>query len=329
MLKSWAKKAAVESGAVRVASSLAAKGIAILMYHSVADGSDANNQILGGIGHSPSSFRQQMELLAREYHPISLEEAVLYVQDRRDVARRSVVVTFDDGYADNYHVAMPLLNEIGVPATFYVTVGCVEQKKLPWPGRLRYALFTTRNSAWLDPDGQSWPLQGSMLRSQAFDRACEYCSKLAGSEQDQFVGSAESQLQSALTNGPAMMTWDEVRAAVKQGHIIGSHTLSHPNMAHIKEDALRREMSESKNILERELGIPVPHFSYPCPALQPHWTERTVRVSQESGYQSAVTTSQGLACRNDNPLHLKRIGARKNVDDLRASLEFAFLGFTT
>lgn len=329
MFKSWVKKAAAESGAVRAASSLSAKGVAILMYHSVADGPDANNDILGGIGHSPESFRQQMELLAREYHPISLEEAVLYVQGARDVSRRSVVVTFDDGYADNYHVAMPLLNQVGVPATFYVTVGCVEQKKLPWPGRLRYALLTTRNSAWLDPDGQNWPLHEPMLRSKAFDRACEYCSKLAGSEQDRLVASIEFQLQSALTSGPAMMTWDEVRSTVKQGHIIGSHTLSHPNMAHIKDDALRQEMSESKKILERELGSPVVHFSYPCPALQPHWTEHTVMVSQESGYQSAVTTNGGLARRNDNPLHLKRIGARKKIDDLRASLEFAFLGLRT
>jgi peptidoglycan/xylan/chitin deacetylase (PgdA/CDA1 family) len=327
MLKSWVKRALVESGAVRVASGLTAKGVAILMYHSVVDDPDAHREILGGIGHSTSVFEQQVELLAREFHPISLEEAMLFVQGQGDVARRSVVVTFDDGYADNYQVAMPVLNRVGVPATFYITVDCVEQKKLPWPSRLRFALFTTRHAAWLDPDGQSWSLQESVLRSKAFDRASEYCSQLAGIEQDQFVASTECQLHSTLAQGPLMMTWDEVRATVKQGHIIGSHSLSHPNMAHINEDALQRELTESKKILERELGVPVVHFSYPCPALQPHWSERTVQMSQQSGYQTAVTTNGGLARRNDNPLQLKRIRPSKSVEDLRANLEMAFAGF--
>lgn len=329
MLKSLAKKALIESGAIRIASGLTGKGVAILMYHSVTDDPAAYSETLGGIGHSTSVFQKQMELIAREFHPISLEEAVLFVEGRRDVARRSVVVTFDDGYADNYHVAMPLLNKIGIPATFYVTVDCVEQEKLPWPSRLRYALFTTKRSAWLDCDGQSWPLHETVSRSKAFDRACEYCSKLAGAEQDEFVASTECQLQSALTQGPLMMSWDEVRATVKQGHVVGSHSMSHPNMAHIKEDALKRELAESKKILERELGIPVVHFSYPCPALQPHWTERTVMASQQSGYQTAVTTNGGLVRRNDNPLQLRRIRPSKEVEGLRANLELAFVGYRT
>lgn len=123
-----------------------------------------------------------------------------------------------------------------------------------------------------------------------------------------------------------MMTWEQVRSTVKQGHIVGSHSMSHPNMAHIKQDALRREMADSKRILERELRFPVVHFSYPCPALQPHWSENTVLASRESGYQTAVTTNGGLVRRNDNPLHLRRISPSKNVEGLRANLEITFAG---
>ncbi len=329
MLKSWAKKVLVESGAIRAASGLTEKGVAILLYHSVIDDPEAQNDVFGGISHSTSVFRQQMEMLAREFHPISLEDAFLFVQGKRDVPRRSVVVTFDDGYADNHEIAMPLLNKVGVPATFYITVECVEAKKLPWPSRLRYALFTTTKPVWVDADGQRWALQDPALRGTAFDHGCEYCSRLAGADQEKFVTSAESQLDSALTRGPAMMTWDDVRSTVKQGHIIGSHTMTHPNMAHIKEDALRRELVDSKKILERELGGSVVHFSYPCPALQPHWTEHTVTLSQQAGYQTAVTTNGGLARRSDNPLKLKRVRPSKDVEGLRANLDLAFVGYRT
>jgi peptidoglycan/xylan/chitin deacetylase (PgdA/CDA1 family) len=144
--------------------------------------------------------------------------------------------------------------------------------------------------------------------------------------QDHFVASLEADLECALEQGPSMMTWDEVRASVRQGHIIGSHSMTHPNMAHIPIDALQREMGESKKILDQELGFPAVHFSYPCPALQPHWNAQTVQVSNESGYQTAVTTIGGLVRRGDHPLHLRRIRPSKNVEGLRANLEVTFAG---
>jgi peptidoglycan/xylan/chitin deacetylase (PgdA/CDA1 family) len=122
-----------------------------------------------------------------------------------------------------------------------------------------------------------------------------------------------------------MMTWGEVRGLLRQGHIVGSHTMSHPNMAHVAADALKREFVDSKRALERELGQPVTHFSYPCPALQPHWTELTLRESRHAEYQTAVTTIVGLARRRDNPLSLRRILPTKSVDGLRWNMEYAFM----
>jgi hypothetical protein len=254
MLKTRIKSALINSGALRIASRLIANGVAILMYHSVVDNPGEHFEIFGGMGHSTSVFRQQMELLAREFHPITLDEAFRFVQSEEVLPRRSVVVTFDDGYSDNLQVAVPVLNEVGVPATFYVTVDCVERQRLPWPSRLRYALFTTKATNWLDSEGQSWPLREQASRGKAFDRASEFCAKLAGREQEDFVSAAERQLQSAVMNGPPMMSWDEVRATAKQGHIVGSHTMTHPNMAYVGEDALRRELAESKTPNRRSGG---------------------------------------------------------------------------
>ena len=326
MLKTSFKKLLVESGATRLASRFMAQGVAILMYHSVVDQPESQKDTLGGIGHSTQTFREQMELLACEYHPVSLAEVVRFAEGRSNLPRRSVAVTFDDGYADNYHVAIPILNKIGVPATFYVTVECVQKQRLPWPARVRYALFTTEKEDWVDPDGRQWLLGDRRQRSAAFDKACEYCSQKSGTEQDELVDCIERQLKAVVCQGPRMMTWDEVRGVIKNNHIIGSHTMTHPNVAHIDGTALKRELAESKQILERELASPVVHFSYPCPALQPHWTDRTVSVSQECGYQSAVTTNGGIVRRYDNPLLLKRVRPGRDVSSFRANLEMAFLG---
>ena len=123
-----------------------------------------------------------------------------------------------------------------------------------------------------------------------------------------------------------MMNYDQMRTLVKQGHIVGSHTLTHPNMAYVSSDIARHEMVESKRRLEEELAVPVLHFAYPCPALSPHWSEGTVAISREVGYASAVTTNGGLARQGDDALQLKRIGSRETVEELQWSLESAFAG---
>jgi peptidoglycan/xylan/chitin deacetylase (PgdA/CDA1 family) len=117
-----------------------------------------------------------------------------------------------------------------------------------------------------------------------------------------------------------------VRGLAQRGHIVGSHTMTHPNLAHLGVEDARRELVESKRRMEAQINAKVVHFSYPCPALFPNWTEQTTEESQRAGYETAVTTSSGLARRNDNPLALKRVRPSKTVDGLRWNLETAFAG---
>src|SRR6266496_4222350 len=327
-MRDWAKKAIMSSGALRCAGTAWGAGAAILMYHSVLPDPEAQTDVLGGIAHSAAEFRAQMELLARDYRPVSLNDVVKNLCNGRELPIRSVVVTFDDGYADNYEVAMPILSQLGVPAVFYVTVDCVENRTMPWPSRLRYAFRKTNQPAWVDGRSNSWILKDSASREQAFLAASDECCRLSGEGQQEFVRRIETELQIALPHqlGSLMMSHDQVRALTEHGHTVGSHTMSHPNMAYIKEDEAHRELADSKRRLESHLGFPVKHFSYPCPALSPHWTDRTVELSREAGYESGVTANSGLAHRGDDPLTLKRMRPTKTTEGLRWNLECAFAG---
>jgi peptidoglycan/xylan/chitin deacetylase (PgdA/CDA1 family) len=326
-MKSWIKRSLVESGALRLAAKVAPRGVAIVMYHSVMDEPGSEASTLGGIIHSTRDFRQQMEVVARHFSPVTMHDVLQFVRGDKDLPPRPVVITFDDGYADNYQVASPILKRVGVPAAFYVTVECVEKRKLPWPARARHAFLTSKKMEWTEPQGERWPLSSPDQRSRAFERALQYCGKLAGDSLEDFVRTLEHELETAprACGDSLMMTWDEVRGLAREGHIVGSHTMTHPNMAHVQEEDLKREFVQSKNVLERELAGQVVHFSYPCPVLQPHWAEHTVRASRESGYRTAVTTTGGLVRRNDNPLCLRRIRPTKDADGLRWNLESKFV----
>jgi peptidoglycan/xylan/chitin deacetylase (PgdA/CDA1 family) len=326
--KMWMKKSVMKTGALRLASRFTGPGVAIIMYHSVMADPSSAQMTMGNIIHSTAIFRGQMEIIARDYHAVSLDDVLLFLKGEKTMPTRAVVVTFDDGYADNYHAANDILKPLGIPGVFYVTVGCVDKQQLPWPSLLRYAFLTSRCNSWTDVDGGAWALASTEQRLRAFERASEYCGKLSGAQQDRFVESLQQQLETEPPQ-PAqrlMMTWDEVRGLARGGHTVGSHTMTHPNLAHVTEAEMQTEMAEAKRRLEEELAAPVVHFSYPCPALQPHWLDRTVSASRRIGYQSAVTTNGGLVRRHDDPLSLRRIRPTKTVEGIRWNLECAFAG---
>jgi peptidoglycan/xylan/chitin deacetylase (PgdA/CDA1 family) len=323
-----AKKMLLAGGLLRVAAGIRGTGAAILMYHSVQEDPSLQADSLGEIIHSQQVFRQQMELVAREFHPLSLGELTVLLGRKEKIPERSVVVTFDDGYRDNFEVAMPILDQVGMTATFYVTVECIEKCRPPWPSPVRFALRTTKRKTWKDPSGMSWLLETAADRDRAFAKACEYCCKLSGAAQETLVTSIATELDASYPpeSEQLMMDWDEVRKLAEHGHVVGSHTLSHPNLAQLLVAEARAELERSRACLEKQLKRSVKHFSYPCPALSPHWNEQTVEECRRAGYETAVVTDGGLARRHDDPLCLRRVRPSKTVEGLRWNLEWAFAG---
>lgn len=328
MIKASVQKALVASGATRLAARFQPKSAAILMYHSVMDDPSRAADSLGGIIHSERDFRAQMELLAREFRPVDLARLRPFVEGMSDLPERSVAITFDDGYTDNYEQAVPILNQVGIPATFYVTVDCVEHRRLPWPSRLRFSFRTTQKTQFVHDDGKSSGLGTAQDRERAYLKVCDEVCKFSGAALERKVAEIEDALDMRLPapSGELMMTWDQVKGLAQGGHAVGSHTMTHPNVAFLRIDDARRELLESKQLLESRIGSTVEHFSYPCPALFPNWTKETIEESRRVGYQTAVTTNNGVTRVKDDPLALKRVRPTKTVEGLRWNLESAFAG---
>lgn len=327
MFKNSLKGIIIASRALRLVSRFTGNGAAIVMYHSVQDDPRAQFDFLGGIIHSTEVFRGQMEIVARHFNPATIDDLLHFVRGEKELPPRSVVVTFDDGYADNYDVARPVLDKLGIPAVFYVVIDCLDRQILPWPAQLRHIFLTAQARSWNDAAGNCWPLGIHEQRLEAYAEAARLCAKLSGDARTIVLDSFLSELQAqAINSSQPMMTWEQVRSLDRNGHTLGSHTMSHPSVAQLRPEDAQIEFSASKRRLEEEIGKSVVHFSYPCPAVQPHWADHTVSLSREAGYHTAVTTRGGLVRKGDNSLMLQRIRPTKRIEGLQWNLERTFSG---
>jgi len=322
----WLKKALVRSSLLPLASRFVSPSAVILTYHSIAEEPRATEKILAS--RARADFERHVEIVARQFHPVTIEEVARFAKSGYRLPRQAVAVTFDDGFADNYELALPILNRYGVPASFYIMVDAVENGTLPWYCRIRFAFNTTKKAEWKDPaTGRRFRLDLPEERNAAMNLAWDTGAKLTGNVQREFIGGVEETLATEPANvrHGLMMTWDQVRGMRKAGHTIGAHTLSHPNVAQVSAEAARAEIAGSKTRLEQEIGEPVEHFSYPHPALNPCWSKLTVDITQEAGFQSGVLTTHGGVRRGDEPLALKRINTPADATQFVLNLQSTFL----
>jgi peptidoglycan/xylan/chitin deacetylase (PgdA/CDA1 family) len=322
----------MRSQVMRVAALAGGTRVVVVRYHAVLDDPERYADSIGsGIIHSTQTFREHMEILAREYHPITLEDLRLFIAGEKDVPRRSVVVTFDDGYADNREIAAPILEHCGISGVFYVGVGAIDDAVVPWFCRLRYAFHVSKKDTIFDfREGRQRPFKEPADRYAAFLSASQRCACLTRSKQDDALREIEGELGVCPLEPKdcPMMTWEQVRELRQNGHAVGSHTVSHPNLAQVSAEEVQYELGESKRRLEEVLREPVIHFSYPSPILQPHHTEQTRKASAQIGYKIAFTCTSGAVQVKDEPLTTRRISAPSDKTEFRWNLEMAFLGAT-
>ncbi|MDP2105345.1 MAG: polysaccharide deacetylase family protein, partial [Desulfobulbaceae bacterium] len=195
--------------------------------------------------------------------------------------------------------------------------------------RLRKAFYNSSEEYWRHPvSTEKLPLRNQENREAGLVLACQYCARLSGQVQHDAVCVVEEGLKtkSFMPKPSMMMSWQQIKMLKDQGHIVGSHTVTHPNMALVEHKELYSELLDSKKVLEEKLQVPVVHFSYPSPMLEPHWTSSTVLVTAEVGYKTATTCTPGNVTTADNPLALRRMWVPFDMDEFIWYLENTLVG---
>lgn len=294
--------AGVRAAAARIRNRLDTP-VLTLLYHRVATLEQDPQQL----AVTPDNFRVQMEYLAARFPLLRFED------EWRPVARPSVVITFDDGYADNARQALPILEETGVPATFFVTSGMVGSDREFWWDELERILLGEREYPGrfeLD-DGQfaeQWPTGNPEQRFSLY-RTLQPLLKRVGPERratwlERLRDWADLDRQGRESH--RALNRDELRRlAASPLATIGGHTESHTPLALLSREEQRREIGVSltrlKELTSREIRV----FSYPFGG-RDDYGAGTADICRELGCVRSAANFPGLAHRWTDPQQIPR-----------------------
>ncbi len=267
-------------------------------------------------------MRKHLLYLRRHYRVLHLETALaeLYTLDtsRQPTKdrRTPLVLTFDDGYYDNYIHGFALAQELQVPITIFLVPDYIESGKRFWWQEPEYLLHHTQVSK-VTLEGCTYCLDTVAERkalTQAIDMRIRNAPSVA--EREQFIASvhmllkveAASSATIAAERAALPVTWAEVREMEQSGWVsFGAHTMHHPILAYLADPGeIEYEVQECKLVLERQLGHPVATFAYPV-GQDEHIGEHAVHAVQQAGYNWAVTAIHGFNSPQSNPYLLRRV----------------------
>jgi peptidoglycan/xylan/chitin deacetylase (PgdA/CDA1 family) len=270
-------------GVARASRKFYPKNGAIIFYgHRVTDDDEGCLQ-----GLRPSWLAEQLDYLSRHYHFISLSKLIDYYERRESIPPNSVIMTFDDGFRDNFTNAYPILQQYHVPATVFLATGCVSSGDLPWPQQVGCLFQKTKVDRLCHVTTQKIPVMLKSPRDRNTARAAvmEALGPMPRVERERSVAELSDLLHVEIPRD-RMLTWEQVKTMQNGGIEFGAHSFSHPWMPLLSLEEARWEMEASLQDIQRHCGGIRPPFAFPAGLRTPDLVKLAISVGFRSVFQT-------------------------------------------
>jgi peptidoglycan/xylan/chitin deacetylase (PgdA/CDA1 family) len=250
------------------------------------------------ISATAEDFRAQLAFVRTRFEMIGLDELLRLAANGFAARRPTALVTFDDGYRDNYEVALPILRELKIPAVFFISNGYIGASRMTWWDRVAFCVKQTRHERLeLDyPVHRIYDL-GQASRTDAIRRILHEYAMSPELDDRRFFGELEERTgidtHSAAGGHALFMSWDQVRSLRDQGMSVGAHTHNDPVLGRLSPEQQALELSTSRDRIRDELGDSVVAMAYPVGGLTT-FTETTKHIAQEHGFRAAFAYFGGV-----------------------------------
>jgi peptidoglycan/xylan/chitin deacetylase (PgdA/CDA1 family) len=241
------------------------------------------------------------------FEVLPLDRAVQALRDGT-LPARAAAITFDDGYADNHDLAMPILQRHGLSATFFVASGFLDGGWMWNDGVIDVVRRSERPLATAgigEIGADSLVLDSLASRRDAIRQLIGAIKHLDPARRLQIVQALQQRMGLQPPQG-LMMTTEQLRGLRRGGMGIGAHTVNHPILARLADDAARREIAAGRDRLQDLLQERVPLFAYPNGQPASDYSTASVRLVQEAGFDAAFSTAWGAAAAGADVFQLPR-----------------------
>lgn len=232
-------------------------------------------------------FREHLALLKDRFDFVTIDRLADFARHGYAGRRPLALVTFDDGYADNYLLAFPVLKQMEVPAVFFLPTEYIGARRLLWSDEIAWMLRNSRHSTITLPYAPGpYSLAAERLERTIRDilRHVRRCPVPIAEQVDQIRLACGGASPDSDDDRPPFMNWEQVREMRSAGMDIGSHTHSHTPLARLTPDQQRTELGTSRAVLESELREPIRAVAYPV-GDHTAYTAETCRIAREVGYE--------------------------------------------
>jgi peptidoglycan/xylan/chitin deacetylase (PgdA/CDA1 family) len=261
----------------------------VLMWHNV----EGTWCYPSAPGAGTRGLAQQMRQLKRLASVVPLEDALEALAAERPLPPRTVAITFDDGYRDNLDLAAPLLQDLGLPATFFLVPGLLSQDVRPWWEIIARG-FALARPAVVKWNGRALPTRGRRGR-RAFLWLAEHLKVLDLTTREERVDELLHVLQPEGNGGcdRLFLDWDGARELVRRGFSVGSHSMRHAILSREDPQEQFRDLMSSRRQLEAELDVPVNLLAYPN-GTRSDYDANTIRAAARAGHTHALGAHAGV-----------------------------------
>ena len=269
-------------------------GIYVFNYHRIGDSShtayDPNI-----FSCTENEFKEHISFYKNEFQVISTDDLVDMFEEGQSVDKKYAVLTFDDGYIDNYEVAYPVLKKFNLPATFFLTTDYLDNPQIPWWDEVAWLLKKSKinriniNNKVITIDKNNIEISiRSVLKEIKSEKQIPMAEK---------IGDIRKQCQMELTEDARtknlFINWEQVKEMSDGGMFIGSHGVSHNILSHLDEKSQLSEISNSKSRLENMLGKTIETIAYPVGGPTAYY-DITKKIVSDAGFKIGFSFVNGI-----------------------------------
>lgn len=288
--------------------------VVILMYHGIVPRApDLPDWCLV----TEKDFEDQIAILQKNFDILPLREAITKL-NKGTIKKPTAVITFDDGYLNNYTNALPILEKFGAPATIFLTTNFIDSPSTIWTGRLQEIFATTqhKNLTW---KGQHYDLRSTGAKVTTLQQIKRSLKKMNLRTIEEEVTALSNSLlnrplDSLSPESPYRMLTSTMISEMQNSPLIefGAHTHNHPILSRLSKEQQSYEIATSLDKIRSTTGPRVPLFAFPNGSFE-DYTDETLEILSANGVEICLTTVEGVCQKGDSNLELMRYGVGNNA----------------